>query len=75
MKNVVAEHTGEEYGANYFRGSEPIDAIWATTDVSVVGGCVMPVGYGVGNHRLFVVDFTTKSLIGANPPRIVRPAA
>ena len=35
----------------------------------------MPVGYGVGDHRMFVIDFLTSSLIGSNPPKIVRAAA
>ena len=34
----------------------------------------MPVGYGVGDHRLFVVDFAMASMIGTCPPKIVRPA-
>ena len=35
----------------------------------------MPVGYGVGDHRMFVIDFLTSSLIGCNPLKIVRAAA
>ena len=35
----------------------------------------MPAGYGVGDHRLFVVDFLTSSLVGVLPPRIVRAGA
>ena len=35
----------------------------------------MPAGYGVGNHRLFVLDFLTSSLIGQTPPRIIRSGA
>ena len=35
----------------------------------------MPVGYGVGDHRMFVIDFLTYSLIGCNPPQIDRAAA
>ena len=35
----------------------------------------MPVGYGVGDHRMFVIDLLTSSLIGCNPPKIVRAAA
>ena len=35
----------------------------------------MPAGYGVGDHRLFVIDFLTTSLIGNAPPRIVRAQA
>jgi hypothetical protein len=30
MKEVVGEFTARQLGATYFRGSEPIDGIWAT---------------------------------------------
>ena len=75
MKEVVGDFTGSKLGATYFRGSVPIDAIWATPDVSIAGACVMPCGYGVGDHRLFCVDFHTSSLVGARPPRVLRQAA
>ena len=75
MKEVVGDFTGQKLGATFFRGSEPIDGIWATSDVVVTNACVMPAGYGVGDHRLFIVDFLTSSLIGTSPPRIVRAAA
>ena len=55
-------------------GSELIDAIWATSDLKVAHACIMPVGYGVGDHCLFVVDFSTASMIGTCPPKIVCPA-
>lgn len=32
-------------------------------------------GYGVGDHRLFVVDVTLNSLIGETPRKVVHPAA
>ena len=35
----------------------------------------MPADYGIGYHRLFVLDFLTSSLIGHDPPKIVRAAA
>ena len=75
MKEVVGDFTGQKLGATFFRGTEPIDGIWATSDVVVTNACVMPAGYGVGDHRLFIIDFLTSSLIGASPPRIVRAAA
>jgi hypothetical protein len=34
----------------------------------------MPVGYRVGDHCLFVVDFSTASMVGTCPPKIIRPA-
>jgi hypothetical protein len=75
MKEVVGTYTGQKLGATYFRGSKPIDGIWATSDVTVTSACMMPVGFGIGDHRLFVVDLLTESLIGNTPTRILRPCA
>jgi hypothetical protein len=33
----------------------------------------MPFGYGVGDHRAFILDITIESLIGVDPVKIVRP--
>ncbi|KAL7517766.1 hypothetical protein ACHAWX_004945 [Stephanocyclus meneghinianus] len=35
----------------------------------------MPIGYGVGDHTMFVVDLVEDSLIGTQPQAIVRPGA
>ena len=35
----------------------------------------MPVGYGVGDHCLFIIDFLKSCLVGTSPPSIVRSAA
>ena len=75
MSEVVGTFTGKKIGPTYFRGSKPIDGIWATTDVTVTPAYVMPVGYGIGDHCLFVVDVLINSLIGTDPVRIVRPQA
>jgi hypothetical protein len=56
MREVVGDFTGKRLGAKFLRGSKPIDAIWATSNLDVAHACVMPVGYGVGDHRLFVVN-------------------
>ena len=75
MKEVVGDFTGKKLGATFFRGVTPIDGFWATPDVIVTAACVMPVGYGAGDHRMFVIDFLTSSLVGSSPPRIVRAEA
>ena len=75
MKEVAGNFTGTPIGPTYFRGSKPIDAVWAALDVEVVGACIMPAGYGIGDHRLFVVDFLANSLLGTTPKKIVRPQA
>ena len=71
MNEVVGTFTGKKIGATFYRGSKPIGAVWATPDLVVVGSCVMPEGYGVGDHRLFVLDFLTSSLIGQTPPQTI----
>ncbi len=72
MVEVVGEFTGRRIGATFFRGSKPIDGIWVTPDLVVTHACVMPAGFGVGDHRMFVVDFQEESLIGKAPLRVKR---
>jgi hypothetical protein len=74
MKEVVGEFTARQLGATYFCGSEPIDGVWTTGDITVTNACVMPVGFGVGDHRLFVIDFATTTLVGPGTTTVVRPA-
>jgi hypothetical protein len=50
MKEVVGNFTGVPVGPTYFRGLKPIDAVWATSDLDVVGACIMPAGFGIGDH-------------------------
>ena len=75
MKEVIKDYTGSELGPTYFRGSMPIDGIWATQDIQIANACVMPAGYGIGDHRLFVVDMISSSVVGEDRPKIQRPAA
>lgn len=72
MKEVAGNFTGKKIGPTFFRGKKPIDGIWATSDVQVVGTCIMPAGYGSGDHRLFVIDFLGSSWLGTNLKKIVR---
>ena len=75
MKEVIKDYTNEELGLTYFRGSKPIDGIWITPDVQIANSCVMPAGYGIGDHRMFIIDIVTSSMIGIDPPWITRPPA
>jgi hypothetical protein len=75
MSKVVRDFTGRKLGPTFFRGSKPIDGVWATHDISVTHACVMPAGYGVGDHRMFVIDFQEASLVGMEPFCVQRYAA
>ena len=72
---MVGTFTGKKIGETFFRRSKPIDAVWATPDIVVLGACVTLAGYGVGDHCLFVLDFLTSSMIGKTPTRIIRSGA
>ena len=75
MIEAVGNYTGKKIGATFFRGTKPIDGVWVTSEVVIIGACVMPAGYGNGDHRILVLEFLTSSLIGHDPPKIVRAAA
>jgi hypothetical protein len=75
MKEVVGDFTGTPIGSTFFRGSKPIDGVWATSNITVSNAAIMPAGYEIGDHRLFVINFLMMDIIGKSPPRIVRPAS
>lgn len=43
--------------------------------MEIANACTMLVGYGVGDHCMFVVDLVKESLVGAQPQAIMRPGA
>ncbi len=70
MVEAVGEFTGKKIGPTFFGGSKPIDGIWTTADVIVMHACVMPAGFGMGDHCLFVLDMQASSLIGEEPLKV-----
>jgi hypothetical protein len=50
MVEAVGAYTGKKIGPTYFRGQKPIDGIWTTPDITIANACVMPAGYGIGDH-------------------------
>jgi hypothetical protein len=68
MIEAVGSYTGKKIGPTYFGGQLPINGIWVTPDVMVANTCIMPAGYGIGDHRLFIVDLHTSLLVRPGPP-------
>lgn len=73
MQEVAGHYTHQPLSAAYFRGSKPIVGVWAMSGVEIANACVMPVGYGVGDHRLCVVDIVATPMVGMATPKIIRP--
>jgi hypothetical protein len=74
LQEAVLHHTGTQMGATFFRGSKLIDGLWVSSNIEILNVCVMPFGYGVGDHCMFVLDIMLESLIGKQPTKIVCPA-
>jgi hypothetical protein len=72
MKEVVGEFMGRNIGPTFLWGSKPIDGVWAMADVEISNACIIPVGYGVGDHCMFIVDIVKSSLVGKTPFRVQR---
>ncbi len=75
LQEAVLQHTGRRTGATFFRGSKPINGLWVTSNIEVANACVMPFGYGIRDHQMFILNMTMESLIGKNPTKAVRPAS
>jgi hypothetical protein len=73
MREVVGMFTGKQAGVTYFQGQSPIDEVWATSDMVITGACVMPAGFRIGDHCMFVIDMIAESIMGLEPQRIVCP--
>jgi hypothetical protein len=44
-------------------------------DISVCNAAIMPAGYGIGNHHLFVINFAESDVIGISHRKVVRPTS
>ncbi len=72
MSKVVGDFTGKRIGRTFFRGSKPIDGVWATQDIVITHACVMPAGLGIGDHRMFVIDVQEETILGTMLFRVKR---
>jgi hypothetical protein len=75
LQEVILIQTGTPTGAKFFRGKHPIDGLWASGNIDISNACIMPFGYGVGDHRAFVLDIPLESLVGVSPVQVVQPAS
>jgi hypothetical protein len=75
MSKVIGDFTGKKLGPTFFRGGKPIDVVWAMHDIVVTHACVMPAGFRIDDHMMFVIDFQEESLVGTEPFRVHQFAA
>jgi hypothetical protein len=74
MKEVVGDFIRKPIGSTFFQGLMFIDRVWATSDITICSAAIMPAGYGIGDHWLFVISFASADIIGSTPPKVTHPA-
>ena len=75
FREMCHRHTGTKLPPTFRSGSNPIDGIFATSGIECVNVTLLPHLGGVGDHRCFIIDFSSESVIGTEFPNIVRVAA
>jgi hypothetical protein len=68
---AIVQHTVASPGGTFFRGSKPTNGLWISSNLDISNACIMPFGYGIGNHRTFILNILIESLVGVNPVKIV----
>jgi hypothetical protein len=63
--------TGLPLPHTYIHGSVPIDAVFCTVGIDGVAVALPPSRFGVGNHRVFMVDVTSASMLGDIFPQVI----
>eukprot|EP00956_Cyclotella_meneghiniana_P013588 scaffold19721_cov38-Cyclotella_meneghiniana.AAC.6 len=74
LREVTKDRLGSLCPNTHASGSIPIDGVWATPDVEVVNVKWLSFDESPGDHRACLVDFTSRSVVGTDGKRIVRPA-
>lgn len=72
---LLQQATGAKVPNSHFRGKRPITTIFGSTGLTVGDGMVYPHWYGVGDHRVFVVEVSASSMFGGVYPSIGSPKA
>lgn len=73
LREITKDFLGELCPNTHSSGSEQIDGVWATSDLTITAVKWLTYEESSGDHRSCVFDFTTHSAIGTTEKRIVRP--
>ena len=71
LKEAVHAQTKGQGPHTHNRGSQPIDGIWFTPDLELTGASYLPFDGSLGDHRPVVADFSQRSVLGTNLPKVV----
>ena len=73
MTEAFRTSNGFETPASYFRGSSPLTGCFTTQGIDVVNVYVSAHQAGAGDHRYWIIDLSSQSVLGTSYPHLVRP--
>jgi hypothetical protein len=71
MTEICYRATGKHLPPTHSRGSTLIDAVFGTAGLVGSAASLLPFNEGVGDHRVFIVDITSGSILGDAFPRVI----
>ena len=74
MSELCYRTTGTLLPPTHNRGSVPIDAIYGTAGLVCSAVAILPDRMGVGNHKVFIIDIESDSILGDVFPHILPSA-
>ena len=75
LMEATHQSWGEKEPHTHVSGSKPIDRVYHSSTLEITSTMLLSFHEGVGNHRTVMVDITSRSLLGTDGFRIVRPVA
>ncbi len=72
---LMERATGEKVPNSHFRGTGNISTIFGSPGLAHGHGCCFPHWYGVGDHRVMILELTAKSLYNGDYPTIASSGA
>jgi hypothetical protein len=73
LREITKDFLGSLCPNTHARGSEQIDGVWTTSDITITAVKWLPFEESPGDHRTCIFDFTTLSAIGSVERKISLP--
>jgi hypothetical protein len=72
MGKTCQRTTGAMLPATHSRGCNPIDAVFGTAGLVCTAVTLLPSRVGLGDHRVFVLDFLSETILGNVFPQVIQ---
>ena len=71
MTEICYQTTGKLLPPTHRRGRTPINAVFGTAGLVCSAASLLHFNMGIGNHRVFIVDITSESILGNIFPLVI----